>query len=266
MTFSKQIFSLFFLLFFPLRHASNPRNGSSNPIRCGPLEVPIRFPFCDHAGFNLHCNDLNKTVLELPMSGTFLVQDIDYINQQIYIKDPENCWPKRLSTFNISGSPFFHRYDMFYTLLACPNEVVSPSWYPSIRCLNTSTSTFFATNNSDLAKSMLPSCKIVEILHVRANSRFKEIGFSSYLNSRSLTLEWNSPNCKDCEVDNLRCGFKNKTSLEVECFDAKKPGTDSIGFLCCSSYFLMIQENSIYATDEEEVACFGWKISTPSNL
>ncbi|KAL9302997.1 putative RING-H2 finger protein ATL21C [Arabidopsis thaliana] len=93
MTFSKQLFPfVFFLLFLvSLRHASNPNNcssSSSRPLRCGPLEVPIRFPICNHARFNLHCTDLNKTVLELPMSGTFLVRDIDYRRQKIYINDP----------------------------------------------------------------------------------------------------------------------------------------------------------------------------------
>ncbi|KAL9844360.1 putative RING-H2 finger protein ATL21C [Arabidopsis thaliana] len=85
MTFSKQLFPfVFFLLFLvSLRHASNPNNcssSSSRPLRCG--------PFCNHARFNLHCTDLNKTVLELPMSGTFLVRDIDYRRQKIYINDP----------------------------------------------------------------------------------------------------------------------------------------------------------------------------------
>ncbi|EFH58329.1 hypothetical protein ARALYDRAFT_483804 [Arabidopsis lyrata subsp. lyrata] len=201
------------------------------PLRCGPLDVPIRFPFCDHAQFNLHCTDLNKTVLELPMSGTFLVHDIDYRRQKIYINDPENCLAKRLLTFNISGSPFSPRFEIFYTFLTCPNEVVLPSWYPSIPCLSNSTSSFFATSNFALAQSMLPSCQIVKRLHVPSNSPFGETRFSSYLNNQNLLLEWDSPDCRGCEVDYLRCGFKNKASLEIKCFDAKKSGHLSSGVL-----------------------------------
>ncbi|CAL9237170.1 unnamed protein product [Arabidopsis halleri] len=201
------------------------------PLRCGPVDVPIRFPFCDHAQFNLHCTDLNKTVLELPMSGTFLVHDIDYRKQKIYINDPENCLAKRLLTFNISGSPFSPRFEIFYTFLTCPNEVVLPSWYPSIPCLSNSTSSFFATSNFALAQSMLPSCQIVKRLHVPSNLPFGETRFSSYLNNQNLLLEWDSPDCRGCEVDYLRCGFKNKASLEIKCFDAKKSGHLSSGVL-----------------------------------
>ncbi|AEC10706.1 unnamed protein product [Arabidopsis thaliana] len=228
MIISKQLFLLFFLLFFifPLRHASNPSKCSSSnsrPHRCGPLEVPIRFPFCDHPLFNLLCTNLNNTVLQLPMSGTFFVQYIDYRKQQIYINDPENCLAKRLLTFNISGSPFSPRFDTLYTFLTCPNELVLPSWYPSIPCLSNSTSSFFATSNFALAESMLPSCQIVKRIYVPADSPFAETRFSSYLN-QSLLLEWNSPNCRGCEIDYLRCGFKNKASPEVKCFGAKKSG------------------------------------------
>lgn len=233
MVFSKQLFPLFSLLLFlfPLRHASNPNNKCSSsfsrPLRCGPLEVPIRFPFCDHAQFNILCTNLNKTVLKLPMSGIFLVRDIDYRNQQIEIGDPENCKAKRLLTFNMSGSPFSPRFGyVFNTFLTCPNEVVLPSWYPSIPCLSNSTSSFFATSNFSLVQSMLPSCQIVKRLYVPADSPFGETRFSSYL-SQSLLLKWDSPNCRGCEINYLRCGFKNKASLEVKCFGAKKPGTNS---------------------------------------
>ncbi|KAF2604579.1 hypothetical protein F2Q70_00024368 [Brassica cretica] len=30
--------------------------------------------------------------------------------------------------------------------------------------------------------------------------------------------KWHSPDCKSCEMDNLRCGFKNKASIKVKCF------------------------------------------------
>lgn len=238
MTFSKQIFPLLFLFLFPLRHASNPKKCSSSfstPLRCGPLEVPIRFPFCDHSRFNLHCTDLNKTILELPMSGTFLVRNIDYRKQQIYINDPENCLVKRFLNFNISGSPFSSRFNIFYTFLICPNEVVLPSSsYRSIPCLSNSTSSFFATTNSALANSMLPSCKIVKRVSIPASSPFGEIELSSYVNNQSLLMEWHSPNCRSCEMDYSRCGFKNKASFEVKCFGAKKSGKYSIVFSCCS--------------------------------
>lgn len=212
MTFSKQFFPLFFLLFLlPLRHASKPKKCPSSRLEwlsCGPGEVPIRFPFCGHQGFNLRCNNLSKTVLQLPMSGTFLVETIDYLSQRIYISDPENCLAKRLLTFNVSGSPFNFPFDFEYTLFTCPNHVVLPSSssYWSIPCLSNSTSSFYATTSYKQASTMFLSCQIVNRLHVPA------------INSETLLLEWHSPNCTSCEMDYLRCGFKNKGSLAVKCF------------------------------------------------
>ncbi|KAL1218711.1 RING-H2 finger protein ATL20 [Cardamine amara subsp. amara] len=230
MTLSKLFFPLFFLFLFtfPLRHASSPKKCSSYAESfihtCGRLGVPIRFPFCGHAGFNLRCNDLNKTVIELPMSGTFLVEDINYKKQQISISDPENCLVKRLLTFNTSGSPFSNGFSVYYTFLTCPNEVLRPSWSPmSIPCLSNSTSSFFATSNSALVKTMPSSCQIVKRLAVPVNVLYENMlledkGFSNVINLVHLLLEWSSPNCRSCEKDFLRCGFKNKASLEVKCF------------------------------------------------
>ncbi|KAF3575639.1 hypothetical protein DY000_02028366 [Brassica cretica] len=246
MTFSKQLLTLFFLLFFllPLRHASKPKKCPSSRwgwLSCGPpSEVPIRFPFCDHKGFNLRCNNLNKTVLQLPMSGAFLVESIDYLNQRISISDPESCLAKRLLTFNLSGSPFSSPFYTEHKFFTCPGDVVLPSSYRSIPCLSNSTSSFYATTSYEQASSSaFRSCQIVKRLDVPA----------SYINSESLLLEWHSPNCTSCEMDYLRCGFKNKASLEVKCF-GNEPGMDSIIFFCYY-LFLMIQVNPIGGMYEE---------------
>ena len=60
-------------------------------------------------------------------------------------------------------------------------------------------------------------------------------------------------------MDYLRCGFKNKASLEVKCF-GDEPGMDLIIFFCYS-LFLMIQVNPIDGMYEELV-----KASNPRNL
>ncbi|CAH2034121.1 unnamed protein product [Thlaspi arvense] len=236
----QQLFPLLFLSLFIFRplHASNPKKCSSSYLEsfytCGRFGVSICFPFCGHAGFNVHCTDLNKTAIELPMSGTFLVQEINYRKQQISLNDPEGCLAKRLLTFNTSGSPFSPRFSVYYTFLTCPNEVVKLSWYPSIRCLSNSTYSFFATSNLSLAESMLPSCQIVKKrVAVPINVLFENNRFSSVMNVLDLELEWSSPNCRGCEMDSLRCGFKNKASLEVKCF------SDTSGHLGANSVLLI---------------------------
>nr|VDD16488.1 unnamed protein product [Brassica oleracea] len=113
---------------------------SKETVRC--------IPECEHCfhidcidawlklhGFNLHCTDLNKTVLELPMSESFNHIKKSFFKQQIYISDPENCLAKRLLTFNMSGSPFSSRFSSFYTFFSCPNDVVLPFSYRSVHSL-----------------------------------------------------------------------------------------------------------------------------------
>lgn len=231
MTQSRILFSVFFLsifiFIFPLRHALNPKKcpsyyWESYLNKCEGIGISIRFPFCGHPGFNLHCNNLDKTVIELPMSGTFLVDKINYLKQQISISDPENCMVKRLLTFNTSGSPFSYRFGVYYTFLTCPNEVVIPAWsLMSIPCLSNSTSSFFATSNLTFSLSLPPSCQIVKRLDVPVEEIYKDLisekEFSSVNMFGNVLLEWSSPNCRGCEKESLRCGFKNKASLEVKC-------------------------------------------------
>ncbi|KAL9307530.1 putative transcription factor C2H2 family [Arabidopsis thaliana] len=113
-----------------------------------------------------------------------IVTRIDYIKQQISINDPEDCFVKRLLTFNTSGSPFSPRFSLQYTFLTCPNE-------------------------------------IVKRVAVPVNLLFENDEFATLINYVDVLLEWSSPNCRGCEMDSLRCGFKNKASLEVKCFADK---------------------------------------------
>ncbi|CAN8291101.1 unnamed protein product [Cochlearia groenlandica] len=232
MTFSKQLF--LFLILIPLLHALNLNKCPSSYndyLRCGPLEPTIRFPFCGgYAGFNLQCNSLKKTVIELPMSGSFLVDYIDYRKQQITLTiRNDSCVAKRLLTFNTSGSPFTPRYDVEYTFLACPNEVVLLTWSPSlISCLSNSTTSFFAMTELDLASSMVPSCQIVKKVALPASSPYSTYLRFSTFDVERLLLKWDSPDCIRCEMSSLRCGFKNNGSLEVKCFENKMSSVSSL--------------------------------------
>ncbi|EOA39058.1 hypothetical protein CARUB_v10011687mg [Capsella rubella] len=242
MTLTKQLFPLFFLFLFPLRHASNPQ-------KCPSSYMDSYFNRCERFGVSI--------LLELPMSGTFLVEDINYSKQQIFLSDPGDCLVKRLLTLNTSGSPFSNGFSVYYTFLKCPNELVIPSWYPPIRCLSNSTTSFFATSNLSLANSMLPSCQVVKRLAVPVSMVFKDVifkeRFAGVINYVNLELEWSSPNCKGCEKQLLRCGFKNKASLEVKCF-ADKSGHLSTRLRVLIIIFCTIGGFTLFAT------CIGIRI------
>jgi hypothetical protein len=197
---------------------------------CGYKSIPIRFPFqqedqnCGYPGFNLSCNGQSITVLKLPSSGEFFVRSIDYMMQQIQLYDPDNCLPRRLLRFNLSGSPFFSAYSQIYTFLSCPSQFPKPAGFTAVDCLGSPTNSVLATSSTGLANSMPPSCKIIATLAVPAAwpDHFGE-GFSGTggLNG-DLRLRWNVPDCGACEAQGSLCGFKSNSSQEIGCFDFPK--------------------------------------------
>ncbi|OMO64299.1 hypothetical protein CCACVL1_21877 [Corchorus capsularis] len=199
--------------------------------QCGKNEIPIRFPFrleakqpqnCGYPGFNLGCQS-EKAILKLPNSGTFLVRDINYLNQQIYLFDPENCLPKRLLSLNLSGSPFVAAFHQNYTFLNCPTQVTK-SRFTTIDCLSNSTNSVLATSSMNLANSMATSCKIIATLPIPISWPASSVEeFTSDLH-QDIQLTWFAPQCGDCESQGGVCAFKSNSSEEIDCFHLPKSG------------------------------------------
>lgn len=242
MTFSKQIpllLSIFFF-FFPLLKASDPKpcytasciHGSFNG------KIQVRFPFwlfpkqpesCGHTGFNLLCTNHHETTLKLPNSETFLVRDIDYLQQRIRLSDPKNCLARRLLSFDASESPFSPLHLLNYAFLTCPKDDVNSPPYKPIHCLGNSTTSFIATR-LDLVGSMPPSCQIFKKLLLPVSEPIAYMaGFAGDLNDQDLWLKWDSPNCSVCEGRaNWRCGSINNITLQVQCFSSVNSGTNHL--------------------------------------
>ncbi|XP_040988396.1 putative RING-H2 finger protein ATL21A [Juglans microcarpa x Juglans regia] len=264
-TVEDHLFLLLFLL--PIIQAKQPCLLSN---MCGRKSIPIRFPFqlrhedqyqegqnnsCGYPGFNLGCNTQGKTVLRLPYSGDFFVRMIDYEMQMIKLYDPDNCLPRRLLQFNLSGSPFVPAFSHEYTFFSCPSHSTKPGFI-AMDCLSNSTTSFFATPSlSTLANSPSPTCKILTTLQVPVTEQdlFYD-GFSADLNE-DLQLTWSLPDCGKCEEQGFFCGFKNNTSQETGCLSsALKSGglfNDLRVFrIICFSIFLPVMTCVI------GVACF----------
>ncbi|KAJ6411041.1 hypothetical protein OIU84_007735 [Salix udensis] len=97
--------SLFLIMISCLNIAAS-QNLCSNTV-CSLNEPVIRFPFriqnrqsksCGYPGFEISCGSSNETILELPFSGKFVVQAIDYDRQEIRINDQEKL-PCRSNPF-----------------------------------------------------------------------------------------------------------------------------------------------------------------------
>ncbi|KAI9108365.1 hypothetical protein K1719_020556 [Acacia pycnantha] len=235
------IFDLFLLLFL-----IDPTASSSNTCEtsCDIDETPIQFPFqlvgdneanqinrtsrCGYPGFELSCNQ-SRTMIHLPHSGHFLVDTIAYENQKLWIRDPENCLPKRFlnNSFNLKDSIFQFGDDymlMDFTFFNCSSNVTERSPLPPIPCLS-------SDHN--------PNFSVVAVL---SDSRFAPLfALCDPISSASLPysitnrlywmdlndgigLRWNTPSCGDCVAKQGRCEFLKDTGLEVGCYLPHRTG------------------------------------------
>ncbi|KAM7465821.1 hypothetical protein LguiB_013383 [Lonicera macranthoides] len=142
-------------------------NDGCKITKCGENGQPIRFPFrlrphqpkhCGYPGFELSCNHMNQTVLELPVAVEVVVDKINYISQIIYVHDPHNCFPAQLPRLNLSPSPFnFLFYDHIALFNCSPAERNSPTLVP---CLSGPGYQIYAEHYGSLSDELTNCVKI----------------------------------------------------------------------------------------------------------
>ncbi|KAE8670838.1 putative RING/U-box superfamily protein [Hibiscus syriacus] len=181
----------------------------------------VRFPFrlgsqpdrCGYPGFNLSCNNQSKAMLSLPFAGEFIVEDIDYFYQRIWINDPDHCTPRRLlNGLNLSGTHFEPQYPESYAFLNCSNVAISKQLPEAmyVSCLSGETFSVVAipANRLDMYRSLLWSCREI--------GRVLVPDWDPYYGMR-LGLRWNEPNCISCELGGGTCMFKTDMGLDIHC-------------------------------------------------
>ncbi|KAI3935133.1 hypothetical protein MKX01_031400 [Papaver californicum] len=190
----------FLLFLFPVSVTCQTLAYCRYPLSCGVGEPQIRYPFalngrqsksCGDLGFDLSCNSSNKTVLQLPYSGNFLVQDINYTSQEMKIYDPDKCLPRRLLNLRLPLQYKRVGLNQEYTFINCSSSSVDvaniSSLYAPISCLSSSTYTILATNVSNFDVLLNSSCKLNSIVLapvVRTMDGF------SYKISDVLLIKW----------------------------------------------------------------------------
>lgn len=224
-----------FILFFIslLLHIATSQQRSCRRAVCSQNEPVIRFPFrirnvqdrsCGYRGFDLSCGSSNETVLQLPYSGRFTVQAVDYAEQQIWINDPGNCLPGRILSLNLSGSPFRGLYYQSFSFFNCSSNYWKYGLNP-IACLSGSTYTVFATSSKRVISSLQnndSSCRLFASLPVPVDWPFYEQILSSDF-SEDLRLTWGAPDCGKCESRGGQCGLKG-IPAETVCSKVPRQG------------------------------------------
>ncbi|KAI3977087.1 hypothetical protein MKX01_004062 [Papaver californicum] len=190
----------FFLFLFPVSVTCQTLAYCRYPMSCGAGEPQIRYPFaldgrqsksCGDLGFDLSCNRSNKTVLQQPYSGEFLVQDINYTSEEMKIYDPDNCLPRRLLNLRL---PFRYKLvglNQDYTFINCSSSSVDvtniSSFYAPISCLSSSAHTILATNLSNLNVPFNATCKTIATITAPV---VRTVDGFSYKISDVLLLTW----------------------------------------------------------------------------
>ncbi|XWS61306.1 hypothetical protein CRYUN_Cryun07bG0114800 [Craigia yunnanensis] len=225
------ILKLFFIFFFCSSLHTTSTDTCIKAV-CHHIEPVIRFPFriegrqpksCGYAGFYLSCDhNLGKTLLQLPYSGKFSVQGINYATQEIWINDPNNCLPQRILSLNLSGSPFTAAYYQDFTFFNCSLGYLRYGLNP-IACLSGGNYTIFATSSTRVVSSLSLSCQRVATVPVPVEWPFYEQILSSDL-SDNLRLTWNKPKCRNCESRGGKCGLKANSTHEIICSSVPRRG------------------------------------------
>lgn len=198
----------------------------------------VRFPFllrndslsksCGYPGFDLFCNGADKLSVYLPNSGVFSVQAIDYVKQELWLNDPNNCLPKRLLSLNLSNSgdsTFVAAQEQVYRLYNCSNDhLKSFSDMKPIRCLSGTRNSVVATRNDTISKTTQLSlmCDQIGLIRVPVGSMSKKMNYSDL--SGDIRLRWVKPECGECFQRGGQCGFKSNSSLDVGCFNLTRRG------------------------------------------
>ncbi|CAN4108426.1 unnamed protein product [Withania somnifera] len=109
------ILSLFFFLFLHHCFLSNTQKSSSNISICGNLTIQHPFQLQsqntqqnqNYNIFFLGCTDQGNTLISIPFSGDFLVQEISYSTKKLKLQNPSNYLPRKLLHLDLYSSPPF---------------------------------------------------------------------------------------------------------------------------------------------------------------
>ncbi|KAK4759055.1 hypothetical protein SAY87_020356 [Trapa incisa] len=230
------LFSLTLNSLLPARASATP---NCTRAVCHQHEPEIRFPFristkqppsCGYNyGFEVSCSSTpTQTLLNLPNSGLFTVQGIDYAKQELWINDPDGCLPRRLLSLkglNLSGSPFATVSSEFFSFFNCSSLDYTKYWINPIACLSSPNYTVFASSAYSALANLPVSCRRVGLASVPVEwpSLFEEVHSSDL--TEDLRLRWARPDCGQCEARGGTCGLKANSRTKVQCRDVPNHGS-----------------------------------------
>ncbi|KAG5229598.1 glycerophosphodiester phosphodiesterase protein kinase domain-containing GDPDL [Salix suchowensis] len=196
--------------------------------RCAKDGPAIRFPFrlkgkqpdhCGYPGFDLSCTERKETLLELPTSAKLYVYEIDYASQLIIAGDPDECLPKQVRHFSLSGSPFKSTMMLSnYSFFNCTSRKEDGYNNRYLDCLSGAGYIYAYTSDYSISYTDLTNCtKLYNVSSIPSEIVDLE---------STLHLNWSTPDSGRCERRGKFCRRNSSASLETECYDKPKSKED----------------------------------------
>ncbi|KAL6177408.1 hypothetical protein ACLB2K_048934 [Fragaria x ananassa] len=235
--------SLLFFSFLPHLASATCR------LNCNSDGPPVRFPFwivdndsshCGWLGFSLSCNNQKQTIMNLPSSGDFILDNIDYYDQIITINDTNNCLIKRFldGEMNLTPLPFSYLYDLTnYTFFNCSPKAKNLDQYPTLSCLSSDNYKVIvaptnallhadlvisppAISSSQVPSPFDPNCSVISTAMVPIEPKIYDPSPSEWEDINfGIQLRWDDPDCRYCTSVDQACGIVQTgiTGSEVGC-------------------------------------------------
>ncbi|KAK9277284.1 hypothetical protein L1049_006824 [Liquidambar formosana] len=219
--------------FFELCQAT--RCGKKGPIIRYPFRLNTQPSFCGREGFELSCSGDN-TLLRLPFSGNYYIQQIIYTHATISIMhvNDTKCPLQSLLSLNLSNSQFYVGYSEQFSLktFTVVNCTEKDAWSATdktlvgpIDCIGDEKILVYVTDASASMDKLPSPCRTyqtAEILTPCESDLRRAI--ERLLRTREIFIQWlDSGTCVACEKSGNHCGF-NATGNETICYpNRQKP-------------------------------------------
>ncbi|XP_030540264.2 putative RING-H2 finger protein ATL21B isoform X2 [Rhodamnia argentea] len=199
------------------------------PSSCGGSELSVQFPFrlnrsgCGYPRFDLSCNSQRQTILTLPLSGGFIVQNIDYAAQTVWLNDAGSCLPSRLLNFTLDGSPFRAPLPRNFTLVNCSGDatLAARAAMPTlleVQCMSSGDYMVMSVESRFYGGPGSHACDEIGTVTV-------PVAWQSVSDlHEDVRLAWGQPACKSCLARGGTCGLRKGSDSEIACTNVRTTG------------------------------------------
>ncbi|XP_031374551.1 RING-H2 finger protein ATL20-like isoform X2 [Punica granatum] len=213
---------------------------------CGDGGPAVQFPFsltntwadgCGHISrYGLRCENSTRQVqpwliLDVPTSGEFVVNNINYTLKTISINDPGGCLPRRfLGNFTPPTYPFWiTTAGNWYTFLNCTANFHIQE-YAVIACLSDENFTVLAAPLDTSCPRFscvginMAVCKVISVTYVPFEVGHPDDPSFGMNFNQDIMLAWDPPSCAACELRGGTCGFNKSSDDSIGCLHVHSHG------------------------------------------